>query len=83
MGDFFDMGGYAAYVWPSYAAFALIVGGLIWRASQRNARVRAELRALEAQSGGRRAERGDAELEAATQSEELTREVNHGRPADV
>ncbi|MFT7127340.1 MAG: heme exporter protein D [Pseudoalteromonas tetraodonis] len=25
MSDFFAMGGYAAYVWPSYAVFALVI----------------------------------------------------------
>lgn len=34
MSEFFNMGGYAAYVWPSYALTFLVIGGLafaIWR----------------------------------------------------
>jgi len=29
MSEFFDMGGYAGYVWPAYIASALAIGGLI------------------------------------------------------
>lgn len=34
MTAFFEMGGYAQYVWPAYGASALVIGGLavaIWR----------------------------------------------------
>ena len=31
LADFFDMGGYAAYVWPSYAlTLAVVVLNIIW-----------------------------------------------------
>ena len=31
LADFFDMGGYAAYVWPSYAlTFIVVVLNIIW-----------------------------------------------------
>ncbi len=29
MQDFFDMGGYAAYVWPAYAVAAVVLVGLL------------------------------------------------------
>ena len=29
MGEFFDMGGYAAFVWPGYAITAVVMIGLI------------------------------------------------------
>lgn len=52
MAEFFDMGGYAAFVWPAYAASALGLGGLclfIWRRARA---VRARLKAAEARAGG-------------------------------
>lgn len=31
MTEFFEMGGYARYVWPSYAiAFAAVIANIIW-----------------------------------------------------
>jgi heme exporter protein D len=30
MSDFLAMGGYAAFVWPSYGLTALVLGGLAW-----------------------------------------------------
>ena len=31
LSDFFDMGGYAGYVWPSYAlTFAVVVLNIVW-----------------------------------------------------
>ncbi len=31
LSEFFDMGGYAAYVWPSYAlTFAVVVLNIVW-----------------------------------------------------
>lgn len=31
MSAFFDMGGYAAYVWPSYAVtFAVVILNIVW-----------------------------------------------------
>jgi heme exporter protein D len=44
MKAFFDMGGYAAYVWPSYAVtFTVIVLNIVW-ARRSLARSRAEAR---------------------------------------
>lgn len=54
MGEFFAMGGYAAYVWPSYGATALLLGALTYWSLRRNAKTRAELAALEAEGALRR-----------------------------
>jgi len=44
MRAFFDMGGYAAYVWPAYAVtFAVIVLNVVW-ARRALSRSRAEAR---------------------------------------
>lgn len=52
--SFFEMGGYAAYVWPAFGAAAAIMIALLV-ASLRTMRAReAELRALEAARRGRR-----------------------------
>ena len=57
--SFFDMGGYAAYVWPAFGAAALIMVGLLVL-SIRTMRAReAALRALEATSRRQRAAEGD------------------------
>ncbi len=39
MSEFFNMGGYAAYIWPAYGISALVLIGLIWQslASYRHA----------------------------------------------
>jgi heme exporter protein D len=48
MNEFFAMGGYAAYVWPTYGVAALILVGL-WIASVRELRAReADIAAVEA-----------------------------------
>ena len=58
---FFDMGGYAAFVWPSYALTLLVMLGFLV-ASLRDLRGRERrLRQLEAQRPGRRARGGGAE----------------------
>lgn len=43
----FDMGAHAPFVWPAYAAFVLIIGGLFWWVLAANARARARLSELE------------------------------------
>jgi len=53
MAEFFNMGGYAAYVWPVYGLAALVVVGVIW---QSLADYHAQLKLvseLEALAGGR------------------------------
>lgn len=47
MTGFFEMGGYAGYVWPAYAATVVVLVGL-WLASLRGARLReAQLKLLQ------------------------------------
>jgi heme exporter protein D len=41
---FFAMGGYAAYVWPAYAAALIALGGMTLLSILARARVRRELR---------------------------------------
>lgn len=53
MSEFLEMGGYAWYVWPSYAATVLVGAGLTIRAVLRNKAARDELAALEAERKGR------------------------------
>lgn len=42
-----DMGAHAIFVWPAYAAFIVLFGGLVWWAASSNARARARLETLE------------------------------------
>ena len=46
--EFYEMGGWAAYVWPSYAAFAMLLALIAWRVAHRNAQVRTQLELMEA-----------------------------------
>jgi heme exporter protein D len=58
MSGFFAMGGYAAYVWPSYAVAAVLLAG-VWIASVRSLRAReAELEKAEPGSRHRDSSRG-------------------------
>lgn len=52
LGDFLNMGGYAAYVWPAYGAAAAVLGGLLAGSLSRLRRVARRLAALEASDGG-------------------------------
>ncbi len=56
--SFFEMGGYAAYVWPAFGIGALVLIALLVLSLQRLKSREAELRQLEAAGGGRRG-RGD------------------------
>ncbi|RYD14738.1 MAG: heme exporter protein CcmD [Lysobacteraceae bacterium] len=55
MAEFLDMGGYAAYVWPSYAVFVLVLAleALAPRFQRRRvlAELRARLKRREARTG--------------------------------
>jgi heme exporter protein D len=51
MAEFFHMGGYGAYVWSAYGAFALIVGGLTLSSLRASGRAKRELKDLEARQG--------------------------------
>ena len=44
MNGFFAMGGYAAYVWPAYAAALIALGGVTLLSLLSRAQVRKELR---------------------------------------
>jgi len=57
MGDFFAMGGYAAYVWPAYAAAALILAVLLAVSLHGLRRREATLKLLEETRPRRRAAR--------------------------
>jgi len=66
---FFEMGGYAAYVWPAFSIAAVVMIALLVLSLQRLRSREAELRRLEAANGGRRPRGGaddDDEKEAAT-----------------
>jgi heme exporter protein D len=53
MAEFFNMGGYAFYVWSCYGIAALVVAGLVWQ-SLRDWRVQSSLaEELERAAGGR------------------------------
>ena len=47
MSDFLAMGGYAAFVWPSYAVTVIGLGGLIGWTLSSYARAKARAKALE------------------------------------
>ena len=51
MAEFLNMGGYGAYVWSAYGAFAVIVGGLALASLRADARAKRELKDLEARQG--------------------------------
>jgi heme exporter protein D len=55
--EFLNMGGYAAFVWPSYLLAAVIMAGL-WLTSRRALKLReAELKRLEGEAVDRRGRR--------------------------
>ena len=49
MSEFFAMGGYAGYVWPSYAATIVVLGAAIFLSVRAHRRAVADLRRLERQ----------------------------------
>lgn len=60
MANYFDMGGYAGYVWPSYAVAAIVLVALFvvtWRGLKTRERT---LEMLQAARGGRRRRREGA-----------------------
>lgn len=44
MAEYFDMGGYASYVWSSYGAAVVLLGGLTLYILRRNAETREALK---------------------------------------
>ena len=58
LSSYFEMGGYAAYVWPAYGLAAAIMLGL-WAVTARSLHAReAELKTLQQLSPGRRGRAG-------------------------
>jgi len=47
MHDFLAMGGYAAYVWPSFGVAIVVLGGVAWHAWATRRRLRQALSELE------------------------------------
>ena len=60
MADFFAMGGYAAYVWPSYGLTAVVMLGLLILSLRELKDNEATLKALETLRPNRRAKRDKA-----------------------
>ena len=58
---FFEMGGYAAFVWPSFALVLLVMLGFLVTTLRDLKARESRLRQLEAQRPGRRARSGRAE----------------------
>ncbi|MDP6952249.1 MAG: heme exporter protein CcmD [Alphaproteobacteria bacterium] len=51
MSEFFDMGGYARFVWPAYGVATAVMVALAWRIVSRARRANSELAALRAELG--------------------------------
>jgi heme exporter protein CcmD len=52
MTHFFQMGGYAGYVWPAFGATFVGIGGIIWSTLGDYARARRKLAELERDDRG-------------------------------
>ncbi len=46
MAEFLAMGGYAAYVWPSFAVTTFVLGGMAWHAWATRRRLTRALKVL-------------------------------------
>jgi heme exporter protein D len=82
MADFFAMGGYAAYIWPSYGLTAVVMLGLLALSLRELKDNEATLKALEALRPNRRAKRAKkdaAERQAPQNAGEPP--LNAGAPA--
>ena len=55
MNDFFNMGGYAAYVWGAYGVAAVVLVGLVWQSVKNLRASERELAEAEKSSPRRRA----------------------------
>lgn len=47
MREFFEMGGYALYVWPAWGLALLMLGGFAWSSRRARAQARAALAEIE------------------------------------
>lgn len=82
MTDYFAMGGYAAYVWPSYGLTAVVMIGLLVMSLRELKDNEATLKALENLRPGRRARRERATAADVTQAQAAPRETHSaGEPA--
>lgn len=82
MTDYFAMGGYAAYVWPSYGLTAVVMIGLLIMSLRELKDNEATLKALENLRPGRRARRERATAADAAQAQAAPRETQSaGEPA--
>lgn len=82
MTDYFAMGGYAAYVWPSYGLTAVVMIGLLIMSLRELKDNEATLKALENLRPGRRARRERATAGDAAQAQAAPRETQSaGEPA--
>ncbi|PIW31173.1 MAG: heme exporter protein CcmD [Rhodospirillales bacterium CG15_BIG_FIL_POST_REV_8_21_14_020_66_15] len=54
MGKFLEMGGYAGFVWPSYAAVLAVLAVLLWLSLRGLRAAEGELSRLEGDAGGAR-----------------------------
>lgn len=61
MAEFFDMGGYGAYVWSAYAFATVTLGALVIESVRRSRTAKRTLQALEAQRPRRRRRRKSAD----------------------
>lgn len=66
MSGFFEMGGYAAFVWPAYGLTAVVMAAVLWATLRRLRRTEQELKHY--QGAGTR--RRDAAHRAAVEPEE-------------
>jgi heme exporter protein D len=73
--EFLAMGGYAEFVWPSYALTALVMGGLVVGTLRTLRGRQRELRTLEGGGGRRRRAREDAPDSAAHDTHAATSET--------
>ena len=62
--DYLAMGGYAAFVWPCFAATLAVMIGLFVSSKQRLARLKSEVAALEALDSPRQARRRSSSEES-------------------
>ena len=67
MADFLSMGGYGAFVWPSYGVTALLLGALIWHSVRMMRRAEREVELMRAATGGRRARAAGAAAQPRTE----------------
>lgn len=48
--QFLSLGGYAAYIWPSYILTAVMLSGLSWMIIRRNRQIKSKIKSLSEQT---------------------------------